>query len=180
MSSSRIGKYESINGENTKGWYTGDRMTYIYLNINDYGSNYWKNINYYRLQGTTVTNAKRDESRFSGFIEYDFVGGVYSNLNMVAAMQFGSQSPNIGFYSILVWNKGYFVFGDQLICLGNSINSQDDYDVETIIENRNLTGKFYFGDKEINDKIGSASSNNLYIENYGRIYLPEYIKVNMM
>ena len=183
MSSSRIGKYESINGENTKGWYTGDGMTYIYLNVNDYGSNYWKNINYYRLQGTTVTNAKRSESRFTGLqtlTEYDFVGGVYSNLNMVAAMQFGSQSPNIGFYSTLVGNKGYFVFGDQLICLGNSINSQDDYDVETIIENRNLTGKFYFGDKEINDKIGSASSNNLYIENYGRIYLPEYIKVNMM
>ena len=45
MSSSRTGKYESINGENQKGWYTGDGMTYIYLNVNDYGSNYWKNIN---------------------------------------------------------------------------------------------------------------------------------------
>jgi hyaluronate lyase len=61
MSSSRSGKYESINGENRKGWYTGDGMTYIYLNVNDYGSNYWKNINNYRLQGTTVTKAKREE-----------------------------------------------------------------------------------------------------------------------
>ena len=142
MSSSRIGKYESINGENTKGWYTGDGMTYVYLNVNDYASYYWKNINYYRLQGTTVTNAKRSESRFTGLqtlTEYDFVGGAYSNLNMVAAMQFGSRSPDLGFESTLVGNKGYFVFGEQLICLGNSINSQDDYDVETIIENRNLT-----------------------------------------
>ena len=147
MSSSRSGKYESINGENRKGWYTGDGMTYIYLNVNDYGSNYWKNVNNYRLQGTTVTNAKRVESNLSGvntLTKYDFVGGAYSTLNMVAAMQFGSESPGAGFTSTLVGNKAFFVFEENLICLGNSINSDDDYDVETIIENRNLTGKFYF------------------------------------
>ena len=180
MSSSRIGKYESINGENTKGWYSGDGMTYIYLNVNDYALNYWKYINYYRLQGTTVTKAKREEKKFTGIdtlTKYDFVGGTYSDLNMVVAMQFGSESPNLGFSSTLVGNKAYFVFGEQLICLGNSINSQDDYEVETIIENRNLTGKFYFGDKEINDKIGNVDSDILYIDNYGGIYLPKYDKV---
>lgn len=180
MSSSRIGKYESINGENTKGWYTGDGMTYIYLNVNDYALNYWKYINYYRLQGTTVTTAKREEKRFSGLetlTKYDFVGGTYTNLNLVAAMQFGSESPSLGFTSTLVGNKAYFIFGEQLICLGNSINSQDDYDVETIIENRNLTGKFYFGEKEINDRIGIVNDNKIYIENYGGIYIPDYEKV---
>jgi hyaluronate lyase len=180
MSSSRIGKYESINGENMKGWYSGDGMVYIYLNVNDYASNYWQNVNFYRLQGTTVTNAKRVEKGFSGensLAKYDFVGGVYSNLNMVAAMTFGSESPKIGFYSTLVGNKSYFVFEGKLICLGNNINSEDDYGVETIIENRNLTGKFYFGDKEINDKIGNVNSNYIYIENYGGIYIPEYNKV---
>ena len=179
MSSSRIGKFESINSENTKGWYTGDGMTYVYLNVNDYASNYWKNINYYRLQGTTVTTAKRkDETRFSGLdtlTKYDFVGGSYSNLNMVAAMQFGSES--IGFSSTLVGNKAYFVFGNELICLGNSINCVDDYEVETIVENRNLTGKLYFGDKEIEEKIGDVNSKNVYIENYGGIYIPENEKV---
>ena len=123
MSSSRSGKYESINGENRKGWYTGDGMTYIYLNVNDYGSNYWKNVNNYRLQGTTVTNAKRVESNLSGvntLTKYDFVGGAYSTVNMVAAMQFGSESPGVGFTSSLVGNKAYFVFEENLICLGNS------------------------------------------------------------
>ena len=113
MSSSRTGKYESINGENKKGWYTGDGMTYIYLHVNDYASNYWKNINYYRLQGTTVTNAKREENGLSGLntlTKYDFVGGAYSDLNLVAAMQFGSESPNIGFISTLSGNKAYFTF----------------------------------------------------------------------
>ena len=180
MSSSRTGKYESINGENKKGWYTGDGMTYIYLNVNDYGSNYWKNINYYRLQGTTVTTAKREEKNFSGLntlTKYDFVGGAYSDYNMVAAMQFGSESPNIGFSSTLIGNKGYFVFGEKLICLGNSINSTDAFEVETIIENRNLTGKVYVGDNEIKDKTGNVNGNYLYIENYGGIYLPKYEKV---
>ena len=180
MSSSRIGKYESINGENTKGWYSGDGMIYIYLDVNDYASYYWKNINYYRLQGTTVTKAKREEKRFSGLntlTKYDFVGGTYSDINMVAAMNFGSESSGIGFSSTLEGNKGYFVFGKQIICLGNNINSEDDYDAETIIENRNLTGKFYFDDKEITDKLGNVESKYLYIENYGGIYIPKYNKV---
>ena len=180
MSSTRNGKYESINNENTKGWYSGDGMTYIYLDVNDYASNYWKNINPYRLEGTTVTTAKREESRFSGLDSlgnFDFVGGAYNNLNMVVAMQFGSKSEKIGFNSTLVGNKAYFVFEGQLICLGNSINCKDNYDVETIIENRNLTGKFYFGDKEIKDKSGNVNNKNIYIENYGGIYLPDYNKV---
>ena len=180
MSSSRSGKYESINGENQKGWYTGDGMTYIYLNVNDYGSNYWKNINNYRLQGTTVTKAKREEKNLSGIntlTKYDFVGGVYSNLNMVVGMQFGSESPGIGFQSTLTGNKAYFTFQENLICLGNNISSEDNYEVETIIENRNLTGKLYFGEKEINDKVGNVNSKYIYIEKYGGIYLPEYKKV---
>ena len=180
MSSSRSGKYESINGENRKGWYTGDGMTYIYLNVNNYGSDYWKNINYYRLQGTTVTKAKREEKNLSGIntlTKYDFVGGAYSKLNLVAGMQFGSESPGIGFNSTLVGNKAYFTFEENIICLGNSINSDDNYDVETIIENRNLTGKLYFGDDEIKDKIGNVNSKYIFIENYGGIYLPDYEKV---
>ena len=178
MSSSRSGKYESINNENTKGWYTGDGMTYVYLNVNDYASNFWKNINYYRLPGTTVTNAKREEKRFSGLetlTNFDFVGGAYGNLNMVAAMQLESSSPNIGFTSTLVGNKAYFVFGEHLICLGNSINSQDDYDVETIMFNRNLTGRLYFGqDNLITTKVGTVNSNYIYIENFGGIYIRDF------
>ena len=180
MSSSRIGKYESINGENTKGWYTGDGMTYVYLNVNDYASNYWPYINYYRLPGTTVTNSKREEKGFSGLnslANFDFVGGTYTSLNMVTAMQFGSESPNIGYNSTLVGNKAYFVFGEQIICLGNSINSEDEYDVETIIENKNLTGKLYFEDKIITEKIGNIKSKYIYIENYGGIFVPEFEKV---
>ena len=48
ISSTRNGKYESISWENTEGWYTCDGMIYIYLSVNDYGSEFWKNVNYCR------------------------------------------------------------------------------------------------------------------------------------
>ena len=176
MSSSLIGKFESINSENIKGIYTGDGMTYVYLHVYDYESNYWKNINHYRLQGKTVTTAKRkDKTRFSGLetlTKYDFVGGAYSKLNMVAVMQFGIES--VGFSPTLVGNKAYFVFWSELICLGNSINCEDDYEVEAIIENRNLTGKFYFGDKEIKEKL-----EKLILKIYISKIMEEFIYLKM-
>ena len=45
LSSTRIGRYESINGENKKGWYQGDGMTYIYLSPLDYASLFWPLVN---------------------------------------------------------------------------------------------------------------------------------------
>lgn len=66
MSSSRNGKYEYINWENTKGWYSGDGMTYIYLSVNDYGVDYWKNINSIRFGGTTITTAERNQKTLPG------------------------------------------------------------------------------------------------------------------
>ena len=179
MSSTRIGKYESINNENLQGWYTGDGMTYIYTDIYDYANNYWPYINYYRIPGTTVTKATRSQVRSSSLeslAKNDFAGGSFYEINMVAGMQLISQNSN--FYSTLKGNKAYFVFGDKLICLGNSIYCQDSYDVETIIENRKLNNnKFYIGDKEINDKSGSINNKIIYIENYGGVYIPDYSKV---
>ena len=113
LSSTRTGKYESINGENKKGWYQGDGMTYIYLSPQDYASLYWPFVNYYRLPGTTITNAPREEKDLSGnkaLAKYDFVGGAYSDINMVVTMQFASENQNIGFSSSLIGNKGYFIF----------------------------------------------------------------------
>ena len=60
LSSTRQGKYESINQENMKGWYQGDGMTYVYLSPDDYASQFYQNANPYRLPGTTVTTAPRE------------------------------------------------------------------------------------------------------------------------
>ena len=180
LSSSRTGKYESINGENKKGWYQGDGMVYIYLNPNDYANSYWPYVNLYRLPGTTITKAPREPKELSGnnaLAKFDFVGGTYSDKNMVVAMKFTTDNPGVQFYSSLIGNKAYFIFENVLGFFGNNISCDDNYDVETIIENKKLNGKLYFGDKEITIKTGSVSSNYIYIENYGGIYLPEYTNV---
>jgi hypothetical protein len=66
---------------------------------------------------------------------------------MVVAMKFASEAPGINYNSSLIGNKAYFIFGDNLIFIGNNISCDDNYDVETIIENKLLNGSFYFGDK---------------------------------
>ena len=169
-----------MGGDNTIGWYEGDGMTYIYLSNNDYANNFWPYVNPLRLPGITVTNAPREKKGLSGrsaYAKYDFVGGTYSNINMVVAMKFASESPGIGFYSSLTGNKAYFIFGNNLIFIGNNISCNDSYEVETIIENKKLNGTFYIGDVEIIEKNGNVNNNYIYIDNYGGIYIPDYSNV---
>ena len=180
LSSTRIGKYESINGDNSKGWYQGDGMTYIYLSPLDYANSYWPYANYYRLPGTTVTKAPRKEIVLydnKALAKYDFVGGTYFDVNMVVAMKFASGNTNVNFNSSLIGNKAYFIIENIFVFMGNNISCDDNYDVETIIENRKLNGKLFFGDKEIKEKNGNVKSNYIYIENYGGIYIPNYSNV---
>src|SRR6185436_4602383 len=48
MSSSRVANYESTRGENLKGWFSGEGMTYLYNNdLNHYAENYWPTVNPY-------------------------------------------------------------------------------------------------------------------------------------
>ena len=182
MSSTRIGRYEALSGENVDGWYSGDGMIYIYLDPNDYASYFWQNVNHYRLPGTTISNAPRENKNTEGKNSlniYDFVGGSYYDNNMVVAMKFASENKNNGFNSSLVGNKGYFLFDNVLICLGNNITSSDDFDIESIIENRKINGDFYINDQKVNtdNKNGDVNGKYLYIENYGGIYIPEYNNV---
>ena len=176
LSSTRIGKYEAISGLNNKGWYQGDGMTYIYFSPNDYANSYWPYVNLIRLPGTTVTNIKREPKNLSdknAYAKFDFVGGSYNDINMVVAMKFASEAPGINYNSSLIGNKAYFIFENNLIFIGNNISCNDNYEVETIIENKKLNGKFYFGNKEINSTYGNVISNYIYIENYGGIYIPD-------
>jgi len=177
LSSTRQGKYESINQENMKGWYQGDGMTYVYIYPDDYASLFYQNVNPYRLPGTTVTTAPREPSSLSGkraLAKFDFVGGTSNGQSMVAAMALNGSNPGANFTSSLIGYKAYFFSENILVCTGVNISCDDNYNVETIIENRKINGKFYFGDEEITDKSGKITSSYIYIENYGGIYIPDY------
>ncbi|HDK3567391.1 TPA: polysaccharide lyase 8 family protein, partial [Staphylococcus aureus] len=77
MTSKNIARYESINGENLKGWHTGAGMSYLYnSDVKHYRDNFWATADMTRLPGTTTlndmpsTNTKNDNS---------FVGGTKLN-----------------------------------------------------------------------------------------------------
>jgi fibronectin type 3 domain-containing protein len=132
MFSSRIANYESINGENLKGWHTGDGMTYLYnADASQFDDDFWPTVNSYRLPGTTVNH---DSENASGQLSpHNWVGGTeISGLYGVSGMQF--RSPG----ATLEAKKSWFMFDDEIVALGAGISSNDDKDVETIIENRKL------------------------------------------
>ena len=145
MSSNRIYNYESINGENIKGWYTGDGMTYLYNNhLTHYGDNYWNTVNMYRLPGTTVETKTRTDGEQAGKkTAKSFVGGASLGEYGVTGMEIAPVGLS------LTGKKSWFVFDDEVVCLGSDITSTAQNNIETIIENRMLN---------------STGSNDLYID----------------
>ncbi|MDK9580070.1 polysaccharide lyase family 8 super-sandwich domain-containing protein [Sneathia sanguinegens] len=68
MSSNKIKYYEAMNGENERGWYTGDGMLYLYNgDIRQFNDEFWSTVDPYRLPGITVDKAKREDA--SGSVE---------------------------------------------------------------------------------------------------------------
>lgn len=184
LSSTRIAKYEAINEENRNGWYTGDGMLYIYTTLNDYEPAYWRNVNMYRIPGTTVTTAEREIKNISEknvLTPYDFVGGTSLADCNVSAMQFDAGAPNIGFYSTLTGKKAWFIFDNEIVCLGAGISCSDSYNSLTVIENRRLAdnGVFKADGNAVNGNSGKISGKKaLYIENFGGVYLPSSTEVS--
>jgi hyaluronate lyase len=136
MSSSRIGNYESIQGENLRGWYTGDGMTYLYnADLGHYADNFWQTVSAYRLPGTTVDSQTRKAGSGQGYLSpNNWVGGAsVQNLYGVAAMQLNAWN------STLSAKKSWFMFDEEIVCLGAGISSADSRTVETIVENRRLS-----------------------------------------
>ncbi len=178
LSSSRIAKYEAINDENGRGWYTGDGMLYIYTTVNDYEPDFWHNVNYYRLPGTTVTTVQRVNENINAsnhLSRYDFVGGTALGTSMVAAMEFESATEKMTLNSTLKGKKAWFVFDNEIVCLGAGLSCSDSYNTETIIENRRLaaTEKFLADGTEVKLSEGTLSGKkSLFIENFGGVYLP--------
>ena len=60
MSSKRMARYEWGNGENLRGWYVGDGMTYLYNDDqSQFNDAYWPTVDAQRMPGTTVSTQPR-------------------------------------------------------------------------------------------------------------------------
>jgi len=134
MSSHRIGSYESINGENLKGWYTGAGMTYLYNQDSQQYTDFWPTVNKYRLPGTTVDTMPRSDSEGAGFLSPKTWAGGSELLGQYAAAGMDLK----GYGSTLTAKKSWFMFDDEVVALGAGIHSRDNRTIETTIENRML------------------------------------------
>ena len=134
MFSSRIGNYESINNENLHGWYTGYGMTYIYnSDQTQYDDSFWPTVNPYQLPGATVDMQNRSSSSGAAFrSSNNWVGGVTLNNWGAAGMQLN------GWNSDLTARKSWFMFNDEIVCLGAGITCTSNQSVQTVVENRKL------------------------------------------
>ncbi len=136
LSSTRIYTYESINGENLHGWHTGDGMMYLYnADLTHFSDSFWPTVNPRRLPGTTVdaTQTRANSSGQSTRPAPQWVGGASLGSCGVAGMQLD------GWSNTLTAKKSWFMFDDEIVCLGSGITSTDQRPIETTVENRLLT-----------------------------------------
>ena len=136
MSSYRVANFESTRGENLHGWFTADGMTYLHnSDLSHYADNFWSTVDPYRMPGTTIeayarTNGSGDSYRSptNNQVGSASLQGLYG----VAAMHLNSYG------STLSARKSWFMFDNEIVCLGNSVSGGTNGAAETIIENRRL------------------------------------------
>lgn len=138
MYSNKTQNYESINGENKKGWYLSDGMTYLYNDdLSHYSDNYWATVNPYYLPGTTVTLEERKEKSGQVTSEKAFVGGSkLDNSSATIGMDFSNWNNS------LTAKKSWFIFGNRIVSLGSNIKNNSENKTITTIENRKLRKKY--------------------------------------
>ncbi|GBF74836.1 hypothetical protein PA598K_03204 [Paenibacillus sp. 598K] len=137
MSSARVFNFEAINGENLKGWFTGDGMTYLYNDdLSHYSDDYWATVDPYRLPGTTIdTNPRLNSSGYEYLSPSHWVGGVILDEAYGAA---GMELDAWG--NTLSGRKSWFLFDEELVALGAGIASTDNRPIVTNVEHRKLAG----------------------------------------
>ncbi|MGW2558652.1 polysaccharide lyase 8 family protein [Streptomyces sp. NPDC001514] len=139
MASKRITYYETGNGENLRGWHTGDGMLYWWGDTygnGQYSDAFWPTVDPYRLPGTTVSRKPLADAAGGDW------GASRPDVNWVGGATDGRHAA-LGQYlkglsSTLVAKKSWFCLDDTIVCLGAGISCTDGAAVETIVDNRNL------------------------------------------
>lgn len=167
--SSRVFNYESINGENLRGWNTGSGMLQIFTNdLDQFSDNYWPTIDAHRLPGTTVfASEKSPPSQLNGS---DFVGSLktYSGEKGLAVME----AAPLG--QPLHAKKAWFFLEEAIVCLGSDISASADEAAETIVENRKLPVSENFhltvnGEPRLISSVRSGVSDQAVPEKFSRV-----------
>jgi hyaluronate lyase len=136
MYSQRIANFESINGENLRGWTTAEGAAYLYVDgSRQYVDGYWPTVNPIRLPGTTVDVRSRAQGEGAGTRSPNrwaggaTLGGRYTAGGMNVAVQGGT----------LALQKSWMCCDDLVVALGAGVRSTGGYRIETVVENRRLS-----------------------------------------
>ena len=162
MYSTRIANYEDINSGNLHGWHQADGMTYLYIGSteNQFNSDFWPTVDPYHLPGTTAeTNTLANSANGASTSSQNWVGGAQvANTYGVAGMSLASVSTTL----TLVAKKSWFMFDNEIVCLGAGITCGDSSGVDTTAENRRLgnpiTQTFTLNGKAITPTVGMVSN----------------------
>jgi len=135
MCSERVLGAESCNSENIQGYYLGDGATYLYQSGKEYENifPYW---DWKKIPGTTTQqdNKALPVLTASGYhIPSKFVGGVSDGKNGIAVMDYHRDGVSV--------KKAWFIFNDQIVCLGAGINSNSGLMVTTSVNQSFLSGE---------------------------------------
>lgn len=174
MHSSTIGNYEAMNGENLKGWYTGDGAYYLYDGVNDY-KNYWRDVDYYYIPGTTEIKMNMEgldaQRNFeSSFVKDKVASGVSEGENGLVAMEF------LNWNEKLKSRKSWVLIDSKIIFIETDIESEEK--VYTTIFNRkyNNLPKILIDGQEIKEKYFNKKLSKIQIEELNlKFYLEESI-----
>ncbi|GAB6168217.1 polysaccharide lyase 8 family protein [Clostridium carnis] len=202
-SSSRITKYEFMNKENLKPWFQGDGMTYLHNNdLTQFSDDFWPTIDPYRMPGTTIDKrVRKDKEIIPGLdpgatkqneIYYElgnsnWSGGTKLGTYGVSGMKIDNK------YDSLKANKSWFMFDDEVVALGSGITNPEEFETETIVENRKIrkdgSNKFIVDGAEKVQALGDKDSVNsakwAYLEgnvqgaNIG-YYFPDGANINLL
>jgi chondroitin AC lyase len=146
MSSSRVSGYETVNFENMMGYHLGSGMTLLYQTDEEY-KNIFPFWDWKKLPGTTIIQDKAPipVSNAWGYkIEGDFVGGVTDGKDGIAVLKYNRGG--------LQANKAWFMFNNQIVCLGNGITADTSFNVTTSINQTYLKGDVVVSAKNITSK----------------------------
>ncbi len=143
LSNGNISKYESINGETLTGWYLGDGMIYIYNDSTEYAFNspfYWY-ANPYLMPGTTVNSAERVKTASAALLNASmYAGGAsqgkYASVGFILDYDTASPTFKDKKDSTIFAKKSYFLFDNEIVCVGSDISDMSGTEVKTVLDNR--------------------------------------------
>ncbi|WP_123875639.1 polysaccharide lyase 8 family protein [Staphylococcus aureus] len=161
MTSKNVARYESINGENLKGWHTGAGMSYLYnSDVKHYRDNFWATADMKRLAGTTTLDNEEPKSTDVKKSSKTFVGGTkFDDQHASIGMDFENQDKT------LTAKKSYFILNDKIVFLGTGIKSTDSSkNPVTTIENLKANDYKLYKDDTQTTNSDNQETNSLFLE----------------